>query len=135
MRRIKVKNPERCIGCMGCVFACARTRYGVISTDQSAIKVKTQGGIETEFAIIACRACRDPACVHACPTGALMLKDGNVRFDEKKCTGCRKCGEACLVGAITFNEDNNMPIICVHCGNCARYCPHDVLELEKIEVA
>jgi Fe-S-cluster-containing hydrogenase component 2 len=133
MKRIKVKNPERCIGCMSCVFACARTRYGVISTDRSAIHVKTTGGIESEFAIVACRMCEDPPCVASCPEYAIEVRD-SLYFIKEKCTGCKKCVEACLLGAIEFDEELNQPLICIQCGACAKFCPHDILELERFEV-
>jgi protein NrfC len=45
-----------------------------------------------------CRQCVFPACVEACPTGALHAdpKNGNVRLvDEQKCIGCQRCVEAC----------------------------------------
>lgn len=129
--RLKVKNPERCIGCMGCVLACARTRYGVISTHRSAIKVRTTGGvIGSEFAIIACRGCEDPACVHACEYGALRVRKGRLRLEPEKCTACMACVEACLIGAITFDEELKKPLVCTHCGSCAEFCPHGVLEVE-----
>jgi Fe-S-cluster-containing hydrogenase component 2 len=133
MKRIKVKNPERCIGCMGCVFACARTRYDSISMDRSAIHVETVGGIESEFAIIACRMCEDPPCVASCPTDAIENRNGNLHFDARKCDGCKKCIGACLIGAIYFDEELNNPLICIQCGVCAKFCPHDVLELERLE--
>ncbi len=116
---------------MSCVLACARTRYGVISLQRSAIKVRTTGGvIGSEFAIIACRACEDPACVHACEYGALTIGRG-LHLKSEKCTGCRACVEACLIGAITFDEELGRPILCTHCGRCAEFCPHGVLEVEE----
>ncbi|MDD1730636.1 MAG: 4Fe-4S ferredoxin iron-sulfur binding domain-containing protein, partial [Methanosaeta sp. NSM2] len=56
-RRLKVAHPERCIGCLGCMFACSRIRTGTVSLDRSAIKVQTQGGIEGDFRVVVCRAC------------------------------------------------------------------------------
>jgi formate hydrogenlyase subunit 6/NADH:ubiquinone oxidoreductase subunit I len=32
-----------------------------------------------------------------------------------------------------WNEEENKPIICVYCGYCANYCPHDVIALEEME--
>ena len=48
-RRLKVSHPERCIGCLGCMFACSRIHSGNASLQDSAIKVQTQGGIEGDF--------------------------------------------------------------------------------------
>jgi len=82
-RRLKVAHPERCIGCLGCMFACSRTRTGTVSLQNSAIKVQTQGGIEGDFRVIVCRGCADAPCARACPTGALEKKpDGRVLFHK-----------------------------------------------------
>jgi len=66
-RRLKVAHPERCIGCFSCMFACSRINTGRASLDRSAIKIKTQGGLEGDFAVVVCHACKDPPCVGACP--------------------------------------------------------------------
>lgn len=59
-------HSERCIGCSLCIIACP---FGVIAMDESG------------KAIINCDLCPDrrkedrpPACVEACPTGALQFK-------------------------------------------------------------
>ena len=105
-RRLKVAHPERCIGCLGCMFACSRTYTGAASPQDSAIKIQTQGGIEGDFRVVVCRGCNDPPCVRACPAGALERKpDGNVVFHQDLCTDCGKCQEACLVGAMTLGKE------------------------------
>ena len=134
-RRLKVAHPERCIGCLGCMFACSRIRMGTVSLQDSAIKVQTQGGIEGDFRVVVCRGCEDPPCARACPTHALEKKqDGRVVFHKDLCTGCGKCEEACLVGAISLGKEK-MPIKCIHCGACVDFCPHGVLELEEVPVS
>ncbi len=64
-------DPARCIGCKFCVFVCP---FGVIELSRS-------GG-----AVLKCDQCiertgagREPACVEACPTGALRF----VELDEE----------------------------------------------------
>jgi protein NrfC len=45
-----------------------------------------------------CRQCVEPACLEACPTGALHVdsEHGNVRtIDAEKCIACKSCVEAC----------------------------------------
>ncbi len=134
-RRLKVAHPERCIGCLGCMFACSRIRRGTVSLQDSAIKVQTQGGIEGDFRVVVCRGCEDPPCARACPAGALEKKpDGRVVFHKDLCTGCGKCEKACLVGAISLGKEK-MPIKCIHCGACVDFCPHGVLELEEVPVS
>ncbi len=134
-RRLKVAHPERCIGCLGCMFACSRTRSGTVSLQNSAIKVQTQGGIEGDFRIVVCRNCQDPPCARACPKGALEKRpEGGVIFHKDLCTGCGECQKACLIGAISMGEKKK-PIKCIHCGACADFCPHGVLELEEVPIA
>jgi Fe-S-cluster-containing dehydrogenase component len=131
-RRLKVAHPERCIGCLGCMFACSRTRTGSVSLQNSAIKVNTQGGIEGDFRVIVCHGCNDPPCAKACPTGALEKRaDSSVVFHKELCTSCGDCEKACLVGAISMGKEKK-PIKCIHCGSCIAFCPHGVLELEEV---
>jgi Fe-S-cluster-containing dehydrogenase component len=131
-RRLKVAHPERCIGCLGCMFACSRIHAGDASLQDSAIKIQTQGGIEGDFRVVVCRDCSDPPCVRACPAGALEKRaDGTVVLHKDLCTGCGLCEEACLIGAISPGIDGK-PIKCMHCGACVAFCPHGVLKLEEV---
>ena len=135
---VSVVSTEKCIGCYSCVFACAR-RLGLVSATKSAIQVRTHGGIERGgFAVIVCHGCLSeavPSCVKACKTGALEKRvGGGAIFNGKKCNGCRECVEACIIQAIVWDEERTGPIICAHCGLCAKYCPHDVLVLRKPEM-
>ena len=114
------------------MFACSRINANRASLDRSAIKIKTQGGIEGDFVVVVCHACTDPPCVRACPEGALVLQeDGSVIFKRELCTGCGSCVNACLIGAISLDSDDRA-VKCKHCGACIAFCPHEVLELEKV---
>jgi carbon-monoxide dehydrogenase iron sulfur subunit len=92
--------------------------------------------MERGFVVVVCRACVDPPCLKVCPTNALRLrKGGGVRLDEAKCIGCGYCKTACLVDAVFWDPEINKPMICVHCGICAKYCPHGVIALNQIKEA
>ncbi|MCX7816352.1 MAG: hypothetical protein N2317_02415 [Syntrophales bacterium] len=126
---------ERCVGCQSCMFACTR-RQGGAGLARSCISVKSIGGMERGFKVIVCRACSDPPCARVCPTEALTPRTGGgVRMAMSKCIGCGYCKEACLLGAVMWDEGLNKPMICLHCGFCVRYCPHHVLGMreEKFE--
>ncbi|GEM_PF-176453 len=132
-KRLKVVHPERCIGCLCCMFACSRINTGRVSLERSAIRIQTQGGIEGDFQVVVCHACKDPSCVRACPTGALSRKpDGKVVFDKSLCKGCGSCADACLVRAIHLSD--GLAVKCKHCGACVAFCPHGVLELVEVEL-
>jgi len=114
------------------MFACSR-RFGDAGLASSAILVKSVGGVERGFTVIVCRACKDPPCARVCPVDALDVREGGgVVLDASTCIGCGFCTEACLYGAIFWNEEQNKPIVCVYCGYCADYCPYGVIALEDI---
>ncbi len=131
-KRLSVIDVDRCVGCQLCIYACAR-REGHGGTEGARIDVRSAGGMRRGFIVIVCRACDDPPCARACPTGALVRRDGGgVRFDAALCTACAACSVACPLGAIQI-DGGGRPLVCVYCGTCARYCPRDVLALEEIE--
>jgi Fe-S-cluster-containing dehydrogenase component len=114
------------------MFACSRINTGYASLERSAIKIRTQGGIEGDPVIIVCHDCDDPACVRACPTGALSKRPGaSVLFKKDLCDGCGMCADACLIGAISLDLDKKA-VKCKHCGACVAFCPHDVLLLVEV---
>lgn len=130
-KRLSVIDVDRCVGCQLCVFACAR-RDGHGGTAGARIDVRSAGGMRRGFVVVVCRACDDPPCARACPTAALVRRDGGrVRFDAALCTACGACAAACPFGSIRLDEGEK-PLVCVYCGTCARYCPHGVLALEEI---
>jgi len=105
-----------------------------MTTLKSAIRVKAYTGTEATFSIRACRACPDPDCVAACPTGALaQKKSGALHLAREKCNRCGACVEACLFGALAWDEGDKMPLPCSHCGVCVRYCPNQVLAMVERE--
>lgn len=131
-KRLVVVDPDLCVGCMSCMFACAR-RFPEGGLAKSAIHIRSVGGFERGFTVIVCRACPDPPCAKVCPTNALIpRRGGGVVLNAGKCIGCGLCVQACPFGAIQWDVDINKPVVCVHCGYCVTYCPHGVLSLEEV---
>ncbi len=81
-----------------------------------------------------CNHCARPACVEACPSGAMYKReeDGIVLRDEDVCKGSRKCMQACPYKKIYFNHVRRVAQHCNLCfprleqgvaPACARNCP------------
>ena len=125
----------RCIGCDSCMLACARMVYDSFSPHKSAIQIRSRGGVMGRMAANICTACAEPVpCVEVCPSGALQArKDGRgMVYRKQECTGCHLCEEACPVRVIGWDQEDDRPIVCLHCGQCVRFCPHDCLEMVEV---
>jgi len=81
-----------------------------------------------------CNHCSRPACVEACPNGALYKRaeDGVVLRDEERCKGEQACSRACPYKKIYFNAARRVSQHCIGCfprleqgvaPACVRQCP------------
>jgi len=133
---LKPKEMNKCLGCLACMNVCSTVNQKDHSLVKSALKVRTTGGITSNYVAIVCLGCKEPACMEVCLSDALGKRPGGgVLVSEEKCIGCRKCVPACIMRAINFDEDRKKPIICRHCGVCTRFCPHDCLQIIDAEEA
>ena len=64
-----------------------------------------------------CNHCLNPACVAACPSGALhkRAEDGIVLIDQDRCRGWRHCVAACPYKKTYFNWDTGKSEKCILC--------------------
>jgi len=132
---LKPVEMNKCLGCFTCMSVCAIVNKKNNSIVKSAIKVRTTGGMTSNFIAIVCFGCNEPACMEVCPSHALEKRPGGgVIVVEDKCIGCRKCEPACIMRAINYDADTRKPIICRHCGVCARFCPHGCLQMVESEI-
>jgi len=110
-------DQSRCIGCHTCVVAC-KDWHDVKAGPANWRKVITiEHGkfpdVRVAFLSSACYHCANPACVFACPVGAIHKreKDGIVLVDGGKCLGKDDCGgacrEACPYEAPQFGAEKN----------------------------
>lgn len=134
-------DPERCIACHGCVVACRSWRdTPPNAARRSLIPLWRNDGNMPRLlhASAACMHCASPACLKACPTGAIH-KDGNgvVLVDENTCVGCRACLKACPFRVPQFAARGGSMIKCDLCSGlftpetqsppCVATCPTGAL--------
>ncbi len=127
-----VCDPDKCIGCVQCEFACSMTKHKVFDPALSRIRNMR---IEPVIALsIACRKCADPPCVLACPRNALNQdpENGIILIDNDMCDGCGWCVEACEFGAVLLNPETKKVEMCDMCADldepqCVKYCQKDAL--------
>jgi carbon-monoxide dehydrogenase iron sulfur subunit len=88
-----------CTGCQLCQLACSAVHEGVFNPEKARLKI-----------------------IHE-------YTDEGIHIASKHCFFCKKCEEACPVGAIS-NNGRWMIVdhgICIGCGDCGRACPKDVI--------
>lgn len=93
-----------CIGCKACVQACRDAGNLPAGKGVMNIEVKENARtcrIEIAHRLHTCKQCTKPACLAACPSGAITHDDtGVVRIDSNICTACGCCAKACSFNAI-----------------------------------
>ncbi|MEA3408105.1 MAG: 4Fe-4S dicluster domain-containing protein [Chloroflexota bacterium] len=134
-----VCDPDKCIGCRLCEYACSVTKTGSFDPSRSLIRVVRIEPVT--MTAIACRLCEDAPCILACPRNALSRSEENgvILVDEDECDGCGWCVEACEFGAIVLNPTTKNAEICDLCPDeeeppCVAICPKDALSLSTPEV-
>jgi formate dehydrogenase iron-sulfur subunit len=149
-------DTTRCIACRGCQIACKQANGGQSETigfhgrrtNPPRLTAKTwnvldfrevrqDGGLSWHFIKRMCMHCSDPACVSACPVGAMYkTAEGPVLYNGSKCIGCRYCMIACPYDVPGFQWDSNSPYVqkCILCAArvaegeepaCVQTCPTD----------
>lgn len=102
---------SRCTGCNACVISCKQW-HGVEPGPMKWIRVyQWEKGafpdIDLRVLPIMCFHCEKPLCAESCPNQAISKEEkyGAVVVDPSKCTGERKCWEACPYGTPQFKSD------------------------------
>lgn len=121
MRRYLLEvEEEECWGCRACEVACKQEHR--LPAGLRLIRVVEDGPRMTEgrpfflYRLHLCRHCEQPSCLPTCPEGAISQRaDGIVILDEKRCSGCRACLEACPYQAIVFDPEQGVARKCNLC--------------------
>jgi Fe-S-cluster-containing dehydrogenase component len=117
-----------CVGCHACEIACKQEhRLGV---GPRFIKVIERA---PSYIPIYCHHCARPPCKDSCPADAISRNEwGIVRVDAELCIGCQACVEACPFGAMQFDEERDVALMCDLCYErlqngeepaCSAVCP------------
>src|SRR4030065_53194 len=138
----------RCRGCEKCVEACVKANNlgeykpgaeqsmrevgdGLSAKRWTAVVSRS----EQHFVRKQCRHCLDPACVSACPVGAMQKSpEGPIIYDKSICMGCRYCMMACPFGIPRYDWASAVPYVnkCTMCHTrltegklpaCVQACP------------
>ena len=106
-------NANKCTGCHGCEAACKSWRNVELGVAWRRVDNLWYGRypcVKSASLSLACMHCIEPACVTACPTGAIEKRPdgGVVMVDRDVCTGCQSCLEACPFRVPQFGTDGTM---------------------------
>jgi len=126
-------DPEKCIGCTVCEYACSMTNEKTFNPTKSRIRVLRLGSLNN--LAIACRHCDDPPCVTACPRNSLTqeIETGIIIVNEETCNGCGWCINACQFGAMMMHPTKKVVFTCNNCKDqidgpqCVKWCPEEAL--------
>ena len=132
MKILTTPRMERCIGCHSCSFACARLVHKNLSWDTAGIRIASSGGLSTGFEARTCRGLRPGALCACLPHRRLHAAERRRRHcAEEPLHPLWKMRQACPVDAIYLDTTGD-PFVCIHCGRCVPFCPHDCLEMSEV---
>jgi Fe-S-cluster-containing dehydrogenase component len=113
-RSLLVIDQEACVRCGHCAASCADTHSdGIARLIRRGEKVRLRVLGETKSLLVptSCQHCSNPACLVDCPTGAIARnKSGEVVIREDLCTGCGNCAKACPWDNIQMAEKGERTI-------------------------
>jgi formate dehydrogenase iron-sulfur subunit len=159
MKKAMLIDTTRCIGCRGCQIACKswhnlpgeHSEFSESWTNPRFLDSNNfvriifreidneDGQLRWNFITRRCMHCNEPACVSACPVGALeKLASGPVIYHDERCIGCRYCMMACPFQIPKFQWSSAVPLIrkCDFCADrlaiglepsCSTACPGQAL--------
>lgn len=153
-----VVDVERCDNCRGCYIAVKDEHAGNDFPGYAAaqpalghhwldIRRHERGAyplVEARFQPVMCNHCDDAPCIKAAKDGAVRKReDGIVIIDPEKARGQRQIAEACPYGAVSWNEEAQLPQIWIFDAHlldagwtktrAEQVCPTGVFRTVKLE--
>ena len=111
---------QRCIGCRTCQVACKDRRdIQIVGPRLRRVDTYECGvypDVDLFHTVMSCNHCEKPACVSACPTGAMFVSDDDtVQHNDDRCVVCRSCVTVCPYVAPQYNPNTHMIEKCDTC--------------------
>jgi anaerobic carbon-monoxide dehydrogenase iron sulfur subunit len=129
MKKVVV-HPERCVGCMQCMPACAvahsRSKSlfaATLETPKPRPRIHVGTGPHNSGFPNRCRHCNPAPCLSACLPGAIFRDEEreHVLINPDMCINCASCAMACPFGVLRFHPEFSAPpgkAVAVKCDNC-----------------
>jgi Fe-S-cluster-containing dehydrogenase component/CRP-like cAMP-binding protein len=122
-RSLLVIDESACVRCGHCAWACATAHDDGVARlvrRGEVIAAHVEGaGLRALLVPASCQHCAVPACVPACPTGALKREPGGeVSLRADLCTGCGACAKACPWDAVRMAPRGGGASVAVKCDLC-----------------
>ena len=142
-----IHNNVDCIGCRACEIAC-KDKNGLPAGPRFRRVMYVEGGTYPDVYAykvnISCNHCGEPACLPACPTGAIFKRnqDGIVDIDSTLCIGSRRCEATCPYGVPQFDPSDHLVKKCNMCVDeieagrkpyCVMACMMRVLDIGPVD--
>lgn len=137
--RIVVVDPDSCVACRNCEYACAFRHGGDFRRDDSRIRVNFYP-VERACVPLTCLHCTEAWCLEVCPAAAISRDPGTgaVVIAAERCAGCKMCILACPYGNIHFDKEAGVSSKCDLCGGdpaCVRHCISGALDYMDVDEA
>jgi len=147
-------DTSSCSGCKTCQVACQdknnlnpghlwRRVYEIEGGEWEKEGDKWKGLPYSWYVSISCNHCSEPACVDACPTGAMAISEKDIIIvNQDLCMGCGYCSWACPYDAPRMDRDKGKMSKCDFCIDrlreglnpvCVDACPMRALEFGPLE--
>jgi Fe-S-cluster-containing dehydrogenase component len=119
MEPLIIFSSKKCIGCHSCEVACQLENDAPPGVQLRRVDTHVSGQFPASSVhsiSTACFHCNDPACVSACPAGALHRRaDGVVEHIRNRCIGCGYCIQTCPFHVPQFSPAQHMMRKCSFC--------------------